>query len=313
VSNQWSSFDQFKEVMGMSFYDYTNTKKMIHDTDIIELLCFDTTFEQLLDRYTGENFLKVDERMQIPFFAEIRDYKGAVEVDTPENKWLIKAIQGRDIVETGMAMIAYFIDFFTGTLSVPIISTEIDGVLYKATKMITKAEQLSGANYTVYPELYEQLLLDIINRWITYDEDRNPNNYLIRYNSKNRNLILAIDFGNCDLLFGEMKIKGLVKQFGWQRTEKTRYLTPLKTELFLKYPMEFYNMRFNRFRKLTREILTDLSERALRFDPDRERNVNIIPSNVLRRINYVHGYFNSKIPKEIEKKEQREGMGNSFR
>ena len=297
----------------MDFYDYTNAKKFVHDADLIELLNFNTTFEQLLESYSGENFLKLDDRMQIPFFAEIRDYKGATEVQSPKNQWLVKPIQGKDIVESGMAMMAYFIDFFTQTLSVPIIVTKIDNVLYKATKMIMRAEQLSGANYTVYPELYEQLLLDIINRWITYDEDRNPNNYLIRYNSKNQNLILAIDFGNCDLIFGEMKIKGLMKQFGWQRTEKTRYLTPLKTELFLKYPMEFYNMRFNVFRKLTHEKLTKLATKALRFDPDKERNIKIIPANILRRVKYVHGYFNSKIPKEVEKKKGHDSMGNSFR
>lgn len=296
----------------MGFYDYTNTKKMIHDKDIIELLCFDTPYEKLLQSFTSDNFLQVDSSMAIPFFAEIRDYRGATEVQAPEKKWLIKPIKGKDIVESGMAMIAYFIDFFTNTLSVPIIVTTIDGVLYKATKLVEKAEQLSGANYTVYPELYEQLLLDIINRWITYDEDRNPNNYLIRYNSKNQNLILAIDFGNCDLLFNEMKIKGLMKQFGWQKTEQTRYLTPLKTELFLKYPMDFYNMRFNAFKKLTREILTELTEKALRFDPDKENNIKIIPTNILRRVKYVSGYFGSKIPTDVEPTSGDRGMGQSF-
>ena len=32
-------------------------------------------------------------------------------------------------------------------------------------------------------------------------------------------------------------------------------------------------MRFDYFKKLTREILTELAERALRFDPEKEKNV----------------------------------------
>ena len=51
MPNQRSKFGRFNEVMGMSFYDYTNIKRMIHDTDIIELLCFNTPFDQLLDLY----------------------------------------------------------------------------------------------------------------------------------------------------------------------------------------------------------------------------------------------------------------------
>lgn len=297
----------------MSYFDYTDLKNFVHDQEMIQLLCYDKTFEELLELFTKDDFLKVDEGMSIPFFAEIRDYRGAIEVDNPESKWLVKPIRGNDQIETEMAMIVYFIDVFTQSLSVPAILTKIDGTLYRATKMIMKAEQLSGANYTVYPELQEQLLLDMINRWIFYDEDRNPNNYLIRYNSKNQNLILAIDFGNCDLLTEEMKIKGLAKEFGWQRKEKTRYLTPLKSEHFLKYSMDFYNMRFNYFQKLTTEFLVSLGLKALRFEDDRDRYAQIISKNILRRISYVHKYFSAKIPKiQEEIVPSDSGMGKTF-
>lgn len=296
----------------MSYFDYTDLKRFVHDPEMIQLLCLDKTFEELLELFTRDDFLRSDKGMSIPFFAEIRDYHGAVEVDNPESKWLVKAIRGDDQIETEMAMIVYFVDFFTHTLSVPSILTKIDGQLYRATKMIMKAEQLSGANYTVYPELQEQLLLDMINRWISCDEDRNPNNYLIRYNSKNQNLILAIDFGNSDLLAEEIKIKGLAKEFGWQRKEKTRYLTPLKSEHFMKYSMDFFEMRFKFFQKLTNDFLMDFGLKVLRFETEKERYAQIIAKNILRRTSYVQKYFSAKIPSVRADSADDGGMGKTF-
>ncbi|MBU3916135.1 hypothetical protein KKA14_11425, partial [bacterium] len=174
---------------------YDDIKNFVKDDDLLKLLCYDKSFDELLDIFVKDDFLKIKTEMKIPFFAEIRNYKGAFEVESPDSQWLVKPISGKDVIESEMAMIAFFLDLFTHSLSVPVIVTKIDNVFYKATKLILKAEQLSGANYTVYPELIEQLLLDTINRWIYFDEDRNPNNYLIRYNSINRNLVLAIDFG----------------------------------------------------------------------------------------------------------------------
>jgi len=296
----------------MSYFDYTNLRSFVHDAELIRLLCFDKTFDELLELYTRDDFLKVDEQMSIPFFAEIRDYKGAVEVGDPAGKWLVKPIRSNDQIMTEMAMIVYFMDFFTHTLSVPVALTRIGGTLFRATKLITKTEQLSGANYTVYPELKEQLLLDMINRWIACDEDRNPNNYLIRYNSKNQNLILAIDFGNSDLLHEEMKIKGLAKNFGWQRKEKTRYLTPLKAEHFMNYGMDFYEMRFRFFEQLTGEGLLDLAQRVLRFQAEKNRYSQLISKNLMRRISYVHKYFKAQIPAVKAAGQDQSGLGKTL-
>lgn len=296
----------------MSYFDYTDLKAFVHDAELIKLLCYDKPFDELLDLYTTDDFLRVDERMNIPFFAEIRDYRGAVEVNDPESKWLVKHIRGNAQIMTEMAMIVYFIDFFTHTLSVPVVLTQIDGTLYRATKLVTRTEQLSGANYTVYPELQEQLLLDMINRWIFCDEDRNPNNYLIRYNSKNQNLILAIDFGNSDLLHEEMKIKGLAKQFGWQRKEKTRYLTPLKSEHFMNYGMDFFDMRFHFFHQLTATQLTALSRKVLRFNQEKDHLAELISRNILRRVKYVHKYFSAKIPAVKSATADYSSMGRTF-
>lgn len=291
---------------------YDDVKTFVHDEELIKLLCYDKTKNELFESFTKDDLLIIDPNMKIPFFAEIRDYRGAKEKDAPENKWLVKPIKGKDVIESEMAMIVFFLDLFTHALSVPVIVTKIDGILYKATKLIEKAEQLSGANYTVYPELIEQLALDMINRWITYDEDRNPNNYLIRYNSKNQNLVLAIDFGNCDLLEKEIKIKGLAKGFGWQRSEKTRYLTPLKTDNFMAYGMDFYNTRFKYFKKLDGKTLSSICRKALRHDPDKDKYTKLITNNLLRRISYVYKYFSAKIPEKVEKKKDYGVMGKSF-
>jgi len=296
----------------MSYYNYTDINSFLHDEELIKLLCFDREFDELIDIFIQDDFLKIDQNMSIPFFAEIRDYRGAIESDNPDFKWLVKPIKGNDMIGTEMAMIVYFLDFFTRSLSVPVIVTKIDGVLYRATKMILRAEQLSGANYTVYPELIEQLLLDMVNRWIFCDEDRNPNNYLIKYNSKNSNLILAIDFGASDLLSDGMKIKGLSKQFGWQRKEKTRYLTPLKAEHFMNYSMDFYNMRFELFNQLTTQIIAEVCHKVFRFNPEKEKYSQLITRNIQRRINYVYKYFSSQLSGKIEAKRDHSVMGKSF-
>jgi hypothetical protein len=296
----------------MENFKYDEVKSFLRDEDLIKLLCYDKTTEELFESFIKDDLLKIDGSMKIPFFAEIRDYRGAVEKDNPENHWLVKPIKGKDVIESEMAMIVFFLDLFTHTLSVPVIVTKIDNVLYKATKLIVKAEQLSGANYTVYPELIEQLALDMINRWITYDEDRNPNNYLIRYNSKNQNLVLAIDFGNCDLLDKEIKIKGLSKGFGWQKKEKTRYLTPLKSDNFLAYGMDFYDIRFQYFNKLDGKTLFNICKKALRLDPDKSAYSKTITNNILRRVGYLHKYFSAKLPEKTPEKKDHNVMGKTF-
>ncbi len=162
---------------------------------------------------------------------------------------------------------------------------------------MTKAEQLSGANYTDIPQLKEQLLLDLINRWIYCDEDRNPNNYMIRYTSRGDQVVIAIDFSNVDLLFPGTKIKGIPETFGWERMEKTRYLTPLKREHFQGYDMELFGMRFDAFAGWADKMLMDLCKRCLRFQPDHAAQAKVITENVLKRIEYVRDYFSRMFPK----------------
>ncbi|NJL72335.1 MAG: serine/threonine protein phosphatase, partial [Candidatus Competibacteraceae bacterium] len=231
-------------------FDYSKVAAFVRDPEIISTLELETPVETLLTSYTEDDFLQIDSAMRVPFFAEIRNYSGARERANPGAKWIIKKIDETGQRQTEMAMICYLVDHMVKALSAPSIITKIGDQFYKATKVIPRSEQLSGANYTEIVQLKEQLMLDLINRWIYCDEDRNPNNYMIKYNSRNAQLVIAIDFLNVDLVTEGAKIEGLPDQFGWSRLEKTRYLTPLKVENFLIYDMTFFNQRFDYFRKL---------------------------------------------------------------
>jgi hypothetical protein len=295
-------------------HDYRDGKGFLHDEELVRLLCADRTYSQLLESFVVDDFLAIDRSMKVPFFAEVRDYVGAVERADPRGQWIVKPITVEDALGPAMGAICFFLDFFTSTISAPSIVTRIEGSLYKATRIITRAEQLTGANYTDIRQLKEQLLLDLVNRWIYGDEDRNPNNYLIRYNSRNDQIIIAIDFSNVDLLHPGTKITGNPKSFGWQRMEKTRYLTPLKVEHFQGYDMRFFDMRFDGFRKLGKKMLLDMCKACLRFQPDRLKLAKTVAENILARVEYVHGYFSSMFPREaqVEKEDKYGAMGETF-
>ncbi|MGA2975251.1 MAG: hypothetical protein ABSF77_08065 [Spirochaetia bacterium] len=298
----------------MAYFDYADVKGFLGDAELVRLLCADRTYPQLLDAFMQEDFLAIDAGMKVPFFAEVRDYVGAVEKADPKAHWIVKPIGEEDTRGPAMGAICFFLDFFTRTISAPTIVTRINGVVYKATRVITKTEQLTGANYTDIPQLKEQLVLDLVNRWIYCDEDRNPNNYLIRYNSRNDPIIIAIDFSNVDLLHPGPKITGNPKSFGWERSEKTRYLTPLKVEHFLGYDMRFFDMRFDGFRRVGKKMLLELCKGCLRFLPDRTTLAKTVADNLLERIVYVHEYFRGKFPRETaaEKEDKYSDMGKTF-
>ncbi|HOV38105.1 MAG TPA: hypothetical protein PLG79_05235 [Spirochaetales bacterium] len=298
----------------MEYFDYTHLKDFLADSDIIETLNIDIPTEKLVSYYCTDEILRLDGSMRVPFFAEIRNYIGACEIAHPETKWIVKKIDTDSQRQTEIATICYFIDHLVRTPSAPTMITKIGGEFYKATKVINRSEQLSGANYTVVVELKEQLLLDLINRWIYCDEDRNPNNYMIKYNSRNNQIVIPIDFQNADLLFEGIKIEGTPKQFGWSRLEKTRYLTPLKTENFLIYDMTFFNMRFDYFRKLDMKTLEEIFCLVLRHNPDRNTIAKKITSNLAQRIDYVYNYFNGKFPlhRPHHEDEKYSSMGKAF-
>jgi len=298
----------------MSYFNYADVAAFLHDEDLIDLLCADSTYADLLRRFLVDDFLVTASAVKVPFFAEVRDYAGAVEKEDARHQWIVKEVTDDDALKAAMGSICFFLDFFTKTISAPTVVTRIRGKLFKAAKIMIRAEQLSGANYTDIPQLKEQLALDLVNRWIYSDEDRNPNNYMIRYTSRGDQVVIAIDFSNVDLLFPGTKIKGRQKSFGWERIEKTRYLTPLKVEHFQGYDMEFFNMRLDAFARLGRTKLQETCRRCLFFRPDRAALARTITDNLLGRIEYVRGYFASQFPKSARTggKEKYKDMGSTF-
>jgi len=298
----------------MEYFNYTNTVDFAWDQDIVSALELSTPTEEILARYVADDFLVHAPQMRVPFFAEIRNYLGAREREDSASAWLIRKIDETAVRATEMAMICFLIDHDVNSLSAPAIITRIDGELYKATKIVPRSEQLSGANYTEIVELKEQLMLDLINRWIYSDEDRNPNNYLIRYNSRNNQILIAVDFLNVDLVSEGIKIEGTPDKFGWSRSEKTRYLTPLKAENFLNYDMSFFNMRLDWFTKLDQQRVERLCNGALRYSEGGEALSRMIAHNLVRRIEYVATYFKSIFPAVRDEKAggKYSSMGKSF-
>ncbi|HEB31174.1 MAG TPA: hypothetical protein ENI15_09920 [Spirochaetes bacterium] len=298
----------------MGYYNYADITNFVFDKDLQKLLCLDRDFENLLSDILKEDFLEIDATLRIPFFAETRDYVGAREKDDPDATWIVRQVSGDDIIQTEMATICYFIDFYTRAPSAPIVITMINGTPHKATKLMTRAEQLSGANYTEDKQLMEQLLLDIINRWIYFDEDRNPNNYMIKYNSKGDQIIVPIDFLNVDLIADKIKIKGLSDRFGWERKEKTRYLTPLKSENWLNYDIKFFDIRFDLFKELDKPFLVNVCNKILKWNEERDELSGKIAGNLVDRVQYLYSYFKSHISEESvdRTKKKYSDMGRAF-
>jgi hypothetical protein len=298
----------------MSHFDYTDLAAFLHDEDLIHLLCVDVTYPDLLERLLKDDFLQIDPGMKIPFFAEVRDYVGAVEKGDSHHHWIVKEVSEEDALGVAMGSVCFFLDFFTRTISAPTLVTRIGGQLCKAAKIITKAEALTGTAYTDIPQLREQLALDLVNRWIYCDEDRNPNNYMIRQTSRGDQVVIAIDFSSVDLLFPGAKIRGRAESFGWERMEKTRRLTPLTVEHILGYDMEFFDMRLEAFAKVGRKMLLDLCKGCLRFQPDHDDLAKTVTDNIIKRIEYVREYFAGQFPRvpTAKGKEKYKDMGETL-
>lgn len=267
----------------------------IEDENIRSIFNTDKSYQELLNDLSQDNILVPSKNAQVPFFASIRDYTGAFYKNDEKNLWIIKPLSDQELRQARLGMLVYFINHFTGTISPPSIVTKINGKYHKASKVIPQTEQLSGAPYHENKRLSAQLVLDLINSWIYFDEDRNPNNYLIYYNSKNIPVVISLDFSNIDLLSEGMKVKGREDIFGWERQEKTRYMTPLKTEQFYDYSFDFYRLRLDRFKELSREILYAMGEAAFRdvYESEGKQIVEKIADNILGRIDYVYSYFES--------------------
>jgi len=281
----------------MRYFDYTDLPAFLHDEELIRLLAVDVGWEELRQRFLSDDFLVADPSMKIPFFAEVHDYVGACERGNPGQRWIIKEIAEDDGLGAAMGSLCFFLDSYVRAVSAPTIVTRAGGKVCKATKIITKAEQLGSAGWAENARIREQLLLDLVNRWIYCDEERTASNYMLRSTSRGDAVVIAVDFSGVDLLFPGTKIKGRSDSFGWERVEKARTLTPLKPEHFLGYDMELFDQRFAAFTRVGKKMLLELCRECLRFQPDCAALSRTIAENLLKRIEYVHDYFQGQLPK----------------
>ncbi len=274
----------------------------VGDPDIVRYFYLDKKTSQVVD-YLNELQLNLSTSQDdVPFNAQVKSYAGAYDQDG--DLWIVKPVASAEEMQYHRACeIAYLLDHRTGTFAAPTTAVLIKGKRYRATKVVPKSVQISSYNYLEEPFI-NLLRVDLINRWIFFDEDRNPNNYLVITNSKNRQFMVAIDYDKADMLSEAMKITGLPGKFGWLRTEKTRFLTLLRPENFEGISIEEFEDRLCAFASISREELVDLGHKVFTgFCDDPPAMARRVAENIIRRREYVDAYFRSMFKTHVETKD----------
>ncbi|HEO65046.1 MAG TPA: hypothetical protein ENI73_04155 [Spirochaetes bacterium] len=168
----------------------------VFDRELIDYYYLDLPIDDLIDRLHNLTFKADISKDYLPFNAQVRGYQGAI--DSENCHWIIKKIDDESPFTNRLYELAYYIDFSLQTLAAPSMLIKIDDTYYRGSKVVLKGIQISGYNYTESP--FKRVLAnDLINRWLFFDEDRNPNNYMVIHNSKQLTLIIAIDYNKIDL------------------------------------------------------------------------------------------------------------------
>lgn len=289
--------------------------KKVEDEALIDFFYLKYELEELIDKLHSLEFSFTSDKSKIPFNAQLREYLGTVDND--DHFWIVKKVDDSKLLNNRLYELAYYLDFELQTLSAPTLVIKIDGDFYRATKVIIDATQISGYDYTIEP-LRKVFANDLINRWLMFDEDRNPNNYMIIRNSKEIPLVVAIDYNNTDLRSEQMKITGREDQFGWIRTEKTRFLTLLKPSNFESYCIEDFQKRLDLMMKFSERRLKKICERLFMNIVDNPKEeAKLITSNIIRRRQYIYDYFVRWFKKKGELKRDEDyceysGLGKNF-
>jgi hypothetical protein len=287
----------------------------VHDKNLIDYYYLNYSVEELVDKLHSLKFSLSSDKSIVPFNAQLRDYKGAIDSDN--NYWIVKKIDRSEILEHLLMEVAYYIDFMLETLAVPSMLINIDGTFYRASKIVLNSIQISSYNYLQSPFL-KVLTNDLINRWLFFDEDRNPNNYMVIHNSKNERLIVAIDYNKTDLLTKEMKIIGDKEKFGWFRQEKTRFLTLLKPSNFENLTIDNFEYRLKLLMNLDFEKLKNIMQKLFKgLVDDCEEKCQLVINNLEFRRKYINDYFRKWFKGKIEKKTKTNksdysGLGKAF-
>ncbi|MBN1649313.1 MAG: hypothetical protein JW874_14845 [Spirochaetales bacterium] len=301
----------FKEAMKKQEFDIQNKKMRAY-------LYLDLSIDELIDTMNSLEFSDIGEDAEVPFTASMRGYKGAR--DQEGCSWLLKEIPENEAFDHKLQEIAYYIDFLLNTLAAPNILKIMDGKYYRVTKNIKSAMQISSYNYVEEP--FKSILAsDLINRWLFFDEDRNPNNYLVFHDTDNSPHIIAIDYNKADLAARELKISGRDDRFGWNRLEKTRFLTLLQPEHFDNLPIDVFDRRLKDLMGLSEQLLVYITEKSITrccagLEKAREI-IEIVPENIKMRREYINAYFRKWFHERDKARDKEEddrysGFGKSF-
>ncbi len=300
----------------MSDIEMSNPKFGIKDEKVRQHLYLDLSIDALIEKMGILQLTDICENREIPFFAQVRGYLSAK--DPEGGAWLVKEVTEEEAKEHKAQEIAYYIDFMLGTLAAPTILSIQNGVFYRATKTIKSAMQIGSYNYLEEP--FKIILAnDLINRWLFFDEDRNPNNYLVLHDIDSKKYVIVIDYNKADLLIRGMKISGNDQKFGWRRKEQTRFLTLLKPENFSNMCIDDFEERLSALMNIEPERIIEICRKAYSFftESEQKETAKLITANLLERRTYINDYFRKWFkPRDIDQQKQEDqryaGLGQSF-
>jgi hypothetical protein len=272
----------------------------IADPGIISYFYLDIPSTAVLERLDGLRLKLSSRQDNVPFNAQVKGYFGAE--DEEGHPWILKpASDPKEILYHRISTLVFILDHWMGTLSAPTSVFSIDGKTWRASKVVRNAVQISSYDYLGHPYI-DMIRADLVNRWLTFDEDRNPNNYLVIHNKANKPFLTAIDFDKSDLTADCMKITGLPDKFGWHRTEKTRFLTLLRPDNFDGVPIETFDARLKAMMAIPAEELREVCRRLLAgFEADQGLADRLV-ANILCRRDYIDAYFRTWFKPEAETK-----------
>lgn len=242
--------------------------------------------------------LSLDARQDdVPFNAAVKGYLGAT--DSGGHPWIVKPADAREeVLYHRLCTLAFLLDHLMGTLAAPTGLVRIGDRNYRVTKVVRRAVQISSYDY-LGPPYIGVLRADLVNRWLMFDEDRNPNNYLVVFSRHNKPFVVAIDYDKADLAATAMKITGNPDHFGWHRAEKTRFLTLLRPEHFDGVPLEVFDARLKAMMAIPEGSLRSLVGRLLSGYAEPEY-ADRIAQNILERREYIDRYFRSMFKPQSE-------------
>ena len=289
---------------------------VIVDTKLREYLYLDDSIEELINQLSSLKLENIGDDSIVPFTAKIRGYTGAT--DQEGSPWLLKDIPTDEAAVHKYQEVAYYMDFLMKTPAAPTILIKHEDKFYRATKHIQSAMQIGSYNYLEAPFM-KMLANDLINRWLFFDEDRNPNNYMVVHDSDSKPYIVVIDYNKADLETEEMKIYGMDEKFGWHREEKTRFLTLLKPENFDQFAIEDFDQRLTQMMSIKKSVITDICTKIFTKEifEDPASAITLIVNNLCERRTYLDKYFRKwfkerDLEKEKEVDDRYAGLGKSF-